>query len=93
MSSEKERDILLVMRKVLANIIKDTTPPPGTRHPLSDGTIQDVRQCLGLIALRERELLDAAGGSVSKPYYSDEQPSAHVISIDSISRIKRENDD
>jgi len=30
----KEQQILIVMRKVLASIIKDTTPEPGTRHAL-----------------------------------------------------------
>ena len=60
--SSKEREILVVMRKVLAQIIKDTTPPSrAMKHPLSEQTIQDVRQCLGLISARERELADAAG--------------------------------
>ena len=45
--SSKEREILMVMRKVLANIIKDTTPEHRSlRHPLSDETIQQIRQCL-----------------------------------------------
>ena len=48
--SSKEREILMVMRKVLANIIKDTTPEHRSlRHPLSDEIIQQIRQCLGLI--------------------------------------------
>ena len=59
--SSKEREILMVMRKVLANIIKDTTPEHRSmRHPLSDETIQQIRQCLGLICSRERELADLA---------------------------------
>ncbi|KOR32518.1 segregation and condensation protein A, partial [Achromatium sp. WMS3] len=32
--SPKEHEILMVMRKVLATIIKDTTPPPGMQSPL-----------------------------------------------------------
>ena len=68
-TSKKEREILLVMRKVLAQIIKDTTPPSrAMKHPLTDQTIQDVRHCLGLISLRERELADAAGATQERPY-------------------------
>ncbi|MCP3866964.1 MAG: segregation and condensation protein A [Gammaproteobacteria bacterium] len=93
MSDEnKEREILMVMRKVLGSVIRDITPAPGTRHPLSDQTIQDVRLCLGLITSRERELADAAGVIPEKPYYTDEKPSATVIPMDSISRINPESD-
>ena len=52
----KELEILAAMRKVLGSIIRDLTPSPGTRHPLKDETIQDVRTCLGLITAREQEL-------------------------------------
>ena len=81
-TSAKEREILLVMRKVLANIIKDTTPDhKSLKHPLSEPTIQQIRECLGLISLRERELADAAGVQTEKPYFSDEKPAAEVISF------------
>ncbi|MEN8132958.1 MAG: segregation and condensation protein A [Pseudomonadota bacterium] len=87
--SEKEREILQVMRKVLASIVKDTTPAHrGMKHPLSDGTIEDVRQCLRLISARERELADAAGAAVEKPYFSDEKPPAEVVSIGSLRKKK-----
>ena len=90
--SSKEREILMVMRKVLASIIKDTTPPHrDMRHPLSDGTIQDVRQCLGLISARERELADAAGAAMEKPYFSDEKPAAEVVSINSIAKPSKDD--
>ena len=80
--SSKERDILMVMRKVLASIIKDTTPAhKGLKHPLSDSTIEDIRGCLGLISARERELADAAGARMEKPYFADEKPPAEVVSI------------
>lgn len=85
--SNKEREILLVMRKVLASIIKDTTPEHRSmKHPLSDATIDQVRNCLGLISTRERELADAAGVAVEKPYFSDEKPKADVVSISSIKK-------
>lgn len=91
--STKEREILMVMRKVLAEIIKDTTPPSrAMKHPLSEDTIQDIRACLGLISSRERELADAAGIPVEKPYYADDKPAAEVVSIDSISRTRKDQD-
>lgn len=87
--SSKEREVLMIMRKVLANIIKDTTPEHRTmRHPLSDDTIQQIRQCLGLISTRERELADEAGVSQERPYFTDEKTSADVVSINSISKKK-----
>ncbi len=83
--SRKEREILMMMRKVLANIIKDTTPEHRTMmHPLSKGTIEDIRACLGLITARERELADAEGIPRERPYFTDEKPAAEVVSIDSI---------
>lgn len=84
---QKEREILMTMRKVLAQIIKDTTPPSKSmKHPLSPQTIDDVRRCLGLISLRERELAGQAGAVEERPYYADESTPADVVSI---SRIKR----
>ena len=89
---QRERDLLIVMRKVLANIIKDTTPAHrDLKHPLSDNTIQDVRTCLGLISDRERELADIAGIKQEKPYYTDAKPSAEVVSINKISKVKKED--
>ena len=88
----REKDLLIVMRKVLANIIKDTTPAHrDLKHPLSDNTIQDIRTCLGLISDRERELAEIAGIRQEKPYYVDEKPSADVVSISKITRIKKED--
>ncbi len=87
--SSKERQILMVMRKVLAQIIKDTTPEyRSMRHPLSEPTIQDIRQCLGLISSRERELAEAAGTTEERPYFTDEKPRAEVVSISSIGGVK-----
>lgn len=91
-SQSKEQKILVVMRKVLAQIIKDTTPPnKAMKHPLTDSTIEDIRHCLGLIAARERELADEAGIDPERPYYTDEKPSAEVVSIDKIARPKKED--
>jgi hypothetical protein len=87
----RERDLLIVMRKVLANIIKDTTPAHrDLKHILSDNTIQDIRTCLGLISARERELAEISGIQQEKPYYSDEKPAAEVVSISKIGKLKKD---
>jgi hypothetical protein len=91
MSEEsKEREVLMVMRKVLSSVIREITPEPGMRHPLSEGTIQDVRMCLGLIATRERELANALGITQERPYYTDEPPASNVVPMSSIGRVKPE---
>ncbi|MGV6826362.1 MAG: segregation and condensation protein A [bacterium] len=90
---EIERKILAAMRKVLASVIKDTTPAHRSmQHPLSDSTIQDIRQCLGLISARERDLADRAGIGQEKPYFTDETTTAEVVSITSIKTIRKEED-
>jgi hypothetical protein len=87
--NSKERQILVVMRKVLAAVIKDTTPPNrAMKHPLTDRTIEDMRQCLALIAARERELADAAGVAQERPYYTDD-PAAGANRVVPISKIPR----
>ena len=87
----KEQEILVVMRKVLASIIKDTTPPPGMKHPMTDKTIEDVRACLALISARERELADAQGRIVEKPYYTDQrQQKAEVVPMSSIRKADKD---
>ena len=87
--SSKERQVLMVMRKVLAAVIKDTTPPSrALKHPLTDRTIEDIRNCLGLIAARERELADAAGVAQERPYYTDD-PAAQASRVVPITQISR----
>lgn len=58
---EIEERILGAMKFVLANIIRETASPPGIKHPLSDETIGDIRQCLTLITSREQELQERRG--------------------------------
>ena len=68
-----EERILTAVKLTLAAVIKDTATPHGMRHPLSDGTIRDLRQCLALISARERELAQAAGRPIrGRPRYADE---------------------
>lgn len=70
-----EERILAAVKLTLANVIKDTATPHGLRHPLSDGTIEDLRQCLALISARERELAEAAGRPTgARPRFADEPP-------------------
>lgn len=69
----KEERILRAVKLTLTNVIKDTATQPGMRHPLSDGTIQDMRNCLQLISSRESELVEASGGSMDmRPHFIDE---------------------
>jgi len=70
-----EERILRAVKLTLANVIKDTATPHGMRHPLSDGTIEDLRQCLALISARERELAAAAGRPKDgRPRFTDDSP-------------------
>jgi hypothetical protein len=82
----KEQQILIAMRQTLTSVIREITPPPGMRHPLSERTLEDVRQCLALISAREKELADAEGRGGERPYYTDEPPSAQVVPISKIGR-------
>ena len=78
----KEQRILRVLRKVLANIVKDATPPPGQPHPLSETTIVDIRDLFGLISEREKELAEEAGRNADeKPVYLDQPRTAQVVTL------------
>jgi len=68
-----EQRILGAVKLTLAGVIRDTATPHGMRHPLSDGTIEDLRQCLALISARERELAGTAANPQSlRPRFADE---------------------
>jgi hypothetical protein len=78
----KEQHILRQMRKTLGNVVKDVTPLGGRPNPLSESTIQDIKDCFGMISAREKELAEALNFDQAKPYYVDgETPSAKVVSI------------
>jgi hypothetical protein len=75
-----EERILRAVKRTLANVVRDTATPHGMRHPLSDATIEDLRQCLALISARERELAQAAGRETSaRPRYADEPAAAEQV--------------
>ena len=85
----KEQRTLLVMRKVLSAIVRETTPNPGMRHVLSDSTREDIRMCFGLIAAREQELAQESGIEVKeRPRYPDQPKQSSVISIDALKKSK-----
>ena len=82
MSDENENTELRVMsamKKTLMAVIKDTTSQPGQKHPLSDSTIEDIRQCLGLITSREQSLTNDAGKR--RPKFVDEPEDSVVVSL------------
>ena len=86
-SLSKEQRILIALRKTMAEVVKDTTPPPGRRHPLKESTIERIRDCFSLIAARERELLapgdaDGAGDAAAmRPRYADAPRAPKVVPL------------
>ncbi len=82
--SQEER-ILRMMKKVLTDVAKDTHAKPGFRHPLTESTVQGIRECLGLISARERELVVARGQSMDKrPRFIDEPKKTVVVPLSSL---------
>ena len=76
----KEHEILATLRKVLSDIVRDTTPPPGRPHPLKPQTIDKVKHSFMLITAREKEIIEEAGGSMDKrPRYADEPKTSQVV--------------
>lgn len=87
----KEERILAMVKRVLTDIAKETFTKPGHVHPLSETTIYNLRECLGLIASREAELQHEAGRpSTAKPRFIDEPKKSVVVPI---SDIKKRSDD
>lgn len=90
----KEQRILRVLRKVLANIVKDCTPAPGMPHPLKESTVIDIRDLFGLISEREAELAKSSNPDRNeKPYFSDEQKKSNVIQMPKSGKNKTSDDD
>ena len=78
----QDQRILQMMRKTLTNVIRDVTPPPGLVSPISEATAKDIRDCLALIASRERELAEELGQeSGLRPRFTDEPKQAEVIPL------------
>jgi hypothetical protein len=78
----QEQRILRVMRKVLSSIVKETTPARGMRHPLTEKTIEDIRQCFKLIAAREHELMKEQGLEIKeRPQFTDQPRRSQIVSM------------
>ncbi|HFD87948.1 MAG TPA: segregation and condensation protein A, partial [Gammaproteobacteria bacterium] len=46
----KEQQIMIMMRKTLASVVRDTTPAvAGLSRAISDSTVDEIRQCLAKI--------------------------------------------
>jgi hypothetical protein len=87
----KEARVLRMMKRLLTDIAKDTSTPPGMKHPLSEHTIQGMRECLALISAREQELATEAGKpSRARPEFVDEPKKTHVVTLH---RPKKKPDD
>lgn len=87
----KEEQVLKAVKRVLTEVIKDTATEPGLKHPLSENTINGLRDCLVLISQREQELAAEAGRSMDmRPRFIDEpKPQGDVVvSLDSIGKAK-----
>lgn len=86
----KEERVLRLVKRVLADVARDTHAPPGTRHPLSDATVQGIRDCFSMIVAREQEISQARGQeNRMRPRYVDEPPKGPVeikINVDAIRR-------
>lgn len=72
-----EARVLRATKHILSRVVRETAAPHGTRHVLSDGCIEEIRDCLFLISARERELGEAAGHPMrQRPRYTDEPQAA-----------------
>lgn len=78
----QEQQLLRQMRKTLGNIVKDVTPLGGRPNPLTNDTIQQIKECFALIAQRETELAERLGFDQARPYYDDgSTPETHIVSL------------
>lgn len=92
-TNSKEQRILLVMRKLLGSIVRETTPNPGMKHVLSEHTREDIRMCFGLISARERELAEDAGINLEmRPRYGDQPSTSTVVSMDTLRKTSSSKD-
>jgi hypothetical protein len=90
----REERILRVMKRVLTDVAKETYTRPGYRHPLSDATIQSIRDCLSLIAAREAELAETAGRPMNlRPRFVDVPKTPVVVKLDVKNRKDKDGEE
>ena len=75
-----EHRILIQVRQVLASVVRDVTPSPGMRNPLSPKTIEDIRGCFALIAARERELSGKQNPDL--PVFADDGATTRIVDFE-----------
>ena len=89
----KEERILRMVKRVLTDVAKDTYTRPGYRHPLSDETVNGIRDCLALITARETELAEKAGRPMKmRPRFVDEPRNSVVVPLDVPGKKDRNKD-
>jgi hypothetical protein len=89
----KEERILRMVKRVLTEIAKETYTRPGYRHPLSDGTVNGIRDCLALISARESELAEEAGRPMKmRPRFVDEPQTSVVVPLEIPGKKDRNTD-
>lgn len=90
---KKELDVLVVLRKVLSSVVREITPDPGMRHPLSESTLEDVRHGFLLISAREKEISEALGKpSLHRPVYKGDTPKTNVVKMHGLKSSKKNDD-
>jgi hypothetical protein len=88
---QEEANILRAVKQVLTRVIKDTATQPGLKHPLSEPTINGLRDCLLMISQREQILAERLGISNDmRPHFTDE-PTNGGAKVIPINRIARSN--
>jgi len=82
-----EQEILTIMKRILTDIAKETFTRPGVRHPLSDQTISNMRDCLKMISVREVSLSGSDEDvSAKRPRYIDEPQKSVVVSMQDLKK-------
>ena len=89
-----EQQVLAIMKRLLTDIAKETFTRPGLRHPLSEATIGNMRECLKLISVREVDLSsDPVNVSAKRPRYVDEPNKSVVVSMQDLKKKPSNNGD
>ncbi len=92
--ASKEEKVLDMVYSVLVDVIKDTTTDPRLRHPLSEGTRSNIRDCLDLITARRTELSKERGvHREMRPHYTDEPQDSMVVPMPRSPKGSRQDPD
>ena len=90
----KEEEILIAVKETLTAIAKDTYTPPELTHPLSNETINRIRECFGIVVKRQQELAAERGVEFNdRPRYIDEPDDSFIVSLDDFRDSAKKKDD